>query len=54
MADLLDSFCLQFPALEQELADAPPLVFVGDEEATVNTSLTEGSSVHLVWALAGG
>lgn len=51
---LLAQLCREYPALEQELREAPPHIFTGDEEAHETTPLAEGSRVHLVWAVAGG
>ena len=54
MADLLAALLAQYPALAQEFADAPPLLFVGEDEADEETALADGRHVHLVWPIAGG
>ena len=54
VSDLLALLCSQFPALETELAEASPHIFVGDAEASMDTGLKEGDNVHLVWPIAGG
>jgi len=54
VADLIALLCELYPDLTQELAEAPPHIFVGDEEAESDTPLSENCQVHLVWAVAGG
>jgi molybdopterin converting factor small subunit len=54
LADLLDELCRAFPGLAQELQDAPPHLFVGEEEADPAAPLADGSHVSLLWAVAGG
>ena len=51
---LLAWLCREYPALEQEMREAPPHFFVGDEEAHEETLLADGNRVHLVWPVAGG
>ena len=51
---LLAQLYKEYPALEQELRETPPHIFVGDEEAIETTVLVDSSRVHLVWAVAGG
>ncbi|MCP4424495.1 MAG: hypothetical protein GY803_08395 [Chloroflexi bacterium] len=52
--DLIHSLCEDCPALVQELADAPPQIFIEEDEATAETQLFAGNRVYLVWAIAGG
>ncbi|MBX7233252.1 MAG: MoaD/ThiS family protein [Caldilineales bacterium] len=54
LADLLDQLCRAFPGLTQELQDAPPHLFVGEDEAAPATPLADGNRVSLLWAVAGG
>lgn len=54
LAELLDQLCREFPGLAQELREAPPHLFVGEDEASPAAILTEGSHVSLLWAVAGG
>ncbi len=54
VADVLAALGARYPALGRELAEDPPLVFVGDDEARAETRLAAGSTVHLVWPVAGG
>lgn len=51
---LLATLCAEFPALNQELAEAPPHIFVNEEQADEKTPLAEGNYIVLVWAVAGG
>ncbi len=54
VADLLTLLQKRYPALSQELVEAPPIIFVGDEDVEMETLLVEKERVHLVWAIAGG
>ena len=54
VTDLLARLCQQHPALERELAEAAPHIFIGEEEAQNDTLLTDGSWIYLVWPIAGG
>ena len=54
VAELLGELCREHPALEKELASAEPSLFIGEEEATRSSVLSEGCRVHIVWAIAGG
>jgi len=54
IADLLGLLQAQYPALEQEMVEAPPQIFIDEAETSPDTLLTEGARVHLVWAVAGG
>ena len=54
VADLLAALLAQYPALAQEFAEAVPLIFVDEDEATGETALADGRTIHLVWPIAGG
>ncbi|MCP5094800.1 MAG: MoaD/ThiS family protein [Chloroflexi bacterium] len=54
VADLLAQLCAKHPTLSQEIEEAPPLIFIGDDDGEMETVLTEGAQVHLVWPIAGG
>jgi molybdopterin converting factor small subunit len=54
VADLLAHLCQRHPALKAELVEAPPVIFIGEEEADENSDLREGCRVHIVWPVAGG
>lgn len=54
VSDLLGLLHSRYPALEQEFVEAPPIVFVGEQEADMETVLKPRVQVHLVWAVAGG
>ncbi|MDH5607417.1 MAG: hypothetical protein OEY93_11080 [Anaerolineae bacterium] len=52
--DLLDRLVAAFPALAEEFRQSPPLIFLEDEEISLEDLLLEGQRVHLVWPVAGG
>lgn len=54
IGDLLALLFQKYPSLAEEMEDAPPLIFVGEEEADTNTILTDKDRVHFVWPVAGG
>ncbi len=54
VSDLLALLRRRYPALEREFTEAPPHVFLGDQEGTAETLLEDGCAVHLVWPVAGG
>lgn len=54
VSELLDQLGRQYPDLVREFDEAPPLIFVGDDEGEADTILSEGAHVHLVWPIAGG
>jgi molybdopterin converting factor small subunit len=54
VADMLRQLGEYYPDLNRELAEAPPLIFIGDDEGDAETVLTDGAQVHLVWPIAGG
>ncbi len=54
ISDMLASLCERFPALAPEIADNPPLIFIGEKEAGMREVLAHQDRVHLVWAVAGG
>jgi len=54
IGDLITLLCQQYPGLADEMEEAPPLIFIGEEEADTNTKLTDKDYVHFVWPVAGG
>lgn len=54
VGDLMGLLTKTYPELEREFAEASPMVFLGEEEAAVESLLKEGQLVHLVWPIAGG
>ncbi len=54
VADLLTALKGRYPLLEQEFDEAPPTIFVNEEEMDANTLLPDDSHVHFVWPIAGG
>ena len=52
--DLLAALREQYPGLGLEFEQAPPHIFIGDEEAASGSLLSEDAHVHLVWPVAGG
>ncbi|MCK6568635.1 MAG: hypothetical protein DCC59_16575 [Chloroflexi bacterium] len=52
--DLLVALRERYPRLSLEFDQAPPHVFIGDEEAEADSILEDGARVHLVWPVAGG
>ena len=52
--DLLAHLRRSFPALAEELDAIPPHIFRGEEEADMQTPLSDGDHIHLVWPIAGG
>ena len=51
---LLNSLNKKYPGLVNELEEAPPLIFISEEEASIETKLNDGDKVHIVWPIAGG
>ena len=43
-----------FPDLKRELLEAPPNIFIGEQEVGPDVLLAEGDRVYLVWPVAGG
>jgi molybdopterin converting factor small subunit len=54
LTDLLAFLNQQYPALSKEIAETPPLMFVGETAANMETALTDGAHIHLVWQIGGG
>lgn len=54
VTDLLALLRQRYPALGREMDEIIPHIFIGEEEASPQTPLTEGARVHLVWPVAGG
>jgi molybdopterin converting factor small subunit len=54
IGDLLALLCQQYPALADEMENAPPLIFIGEEEVDTKTQLADKDQVHFVWPVAGG
>jgi molybdopterin converting factor small subunit len=52
--DLVSAMCNHSKGLAQELEEAPPVIFVDEVEASMETELSNGSNVHMVWPIAGG
>ena len=44
----------RYPDLTKEMEEIPPVIFVGEEEASDETCLEDDDHVHLVWPIAGG
>ena len=54
ISDLLALLTKRYPALQQELVQAPPHLFIGDQEVDEQCPLKEGDRLHMVWPIAGG
>ncbi len=54
LADLLTHLRRAYPALDAELAEAPPMLFLGEQEAAPDALLHDRDQVHLLWPVAGG
>ena len=54
IGDLITLLCQQYPGLADEMENAPPLIFIGEEEVDMKTHLTDNAQVHFVWPVAGG
>lgn len=52
--DLIARLREEYPALDLEMDQSPPHIFIDDVEADPASFLTEGGRVHLVWPVAGG
>ena len=52
--DLLNALCGRNEGLAQEMEEAPPVIFVDEVEASMETELSHDSHVHMVWPIAGG
>jgi len=54
ISDLLDLLTKRYPVLQQELVQAPPHLFIGDQEVSKQSPLKEGDRLYVVWPIAGG
>lgn len=56
VADALAALSEHYPALARDLrsGEAAPAVFVNDELATMESRLTDGARLHIVWPVSGG
>lgn len=54
VGDLLALLSKQYKGLEKEMEEAPPVIFVEEVEAGLETELADGAQVHMVWPIAGG
>lgn len=54
LAALIAELCRRYPALTEDLIEAPPVYFIDDSEVDVNAPVTDGCRVHLVWPITGG
>lgn len=54
IAMLLALLQQQYPKLTAEFEESPPMIFVGEDEASADTILEDDNTVHLVWPIAGG
>lgn len=52
--EILDLLRQIYPALDAEMDESPPMVIIGEEEASGDTMLEDEAQVHLVWPIAGG
>lgn len=52
--DLLAVLFSRYPSLEKEMDGAPPVIFVAETEAKLDSRLADGDRVHFVWPIAGG
>ena len=52
--DLLEVLFGLHPSLEKEMEGAPPVIFIGETEAKLDSKLADGDRVHFVWPIAGG
>ena len=54
VGDLLSLLIKRYSSLGQEFKEAPPVIFLEDEEIGSETQLTEGCKLHFIWPIAGG
>ncbi len=54
VADLIALLEGRYPALQQEFLEAVPMIFMGEDEAELETVLVDNGRLHFVWAIAGG
>jgi molybdopterin converting factor small subunit len=56
VADAFSALRQLHPALAAELDndEAQPAIFVSDEEASLESPLSEGEKIHVVWPVSGG
>jgi len=54
VSDLIARLREQYPALDLEMDESPPHIFIDNTEVNATSFLTEGGRVHLVWPVAGG
>lgn len=54
LAKLMALLQRRYPALERDLAEAAPIVFLNDVQAGPEARLENGSRVRLIWPAAGG
>ena len=52
--DLLDVLFSRYPPMEKEMDGAPPVIFIAETEAKLNSKLEAGDRVYFVWPIAGG
>jgi molybdopterin converting factor small subunit len=52
--DLLDVLFSRYPSLEKEMDGAPPVIFIAETEAKLDSKLEDGNRVYFVWPIAGG
>jgi molybdopterin converting factor small subunit len=56
LADALSSLVERYPALSADLSngEAQPALFIGDETASLDSRLSEGTSIYILWPASGG
>lgn len=54
ISDLLALLTKRYPALQQELVQAPPHLFIDDQEVGEQSLLKEGDRLYVLWPIAGG
>ncbi len=56
ISDALASLEKTYPTLAKDLdgKEAKPMLFVDDEEVSLEKFLSDGAKVHLVWPVSGG
>ncbi len=52
--ELMAELRKRYPDLTKEMEEIPPVIFVGEEEASDETCLEDDDHVYLVWPIAGG
>jgi molybdopterin converting factor small subunit len=54
VSDVIERLRATYPGLAKELDISPPLIFVEEHEASLETLLVDGNRIYLMWPVAGG